>query len=294
MCGDALDLRHRVDRFGAWGWAPLSSKENTSHPNDEKRTDPQACKEATHILHFCLPRRTPPVMLTQRGVMTEQDAGVPPPETPSPIAPMGYLPVALIVLLVLALVDAPRLQDELRFFRPGSLIAADGSAPVLQDDANNPAVDAAFTAAASRLPAGATCVIALHAWHRDYFRAAYLLMPRRIWPAVSDPGMPITPVVLRAALAARHASCLFAPRAMPVPAGLTLAHGGAYTLYLSPSPPLAASIVPALVVPRSRSSVSAVPWQSSTQPQSSYSSIRPQSEVRGNLYLPPQTPPGTS
>ena len=91
----------------------------------------------------------------------------------------------------------------------------------------------AFSAAAKRLPLGATCVIARHAWHRDYFRAAYLLMPRRVWPAVDDPVAQITPSVLKAAVTALHADCLLARPGLAAPAGFRQVAGGAYALYVA-------------------------------------------------------------
>jgi hypothetical protein len=155
---------------------------------------------------------------------------------PASTAP-AFSRVAAAVLVVLLLVAAPRLRDELRFFAPGSLVSADGGAPVPQDDANNAAVDAAFRAAAVRLPPGVTCVIGLHAWHRDYFRAAYLLLPRRVVPAVDDPFSPVTGPALVAALHAHHASCLLIGATLTAPAGYSRLTIGAYSLYVSTAVP---------------------------------------------------------
>jgi hypothetical protein len=144
----------------------------------------------------------------------------------------AFAPIAVAVLLVLLLVAAPRLRDELRFFAPGSLVAADGSAPVPQDDADIAALDAAFRAAAARLPLGASCVIGLHAWHRDYFRAAYLLLPRRVVPAVEGPSSPITGSIVSAALHAHHASCLLLGANLTAPAGYRRLTSCAYSLFI--------------------------------------------------------------
>src|SRR5579885_3262780 len=151
-------------------------------------------------------------------------------------AASGYARVVPLMLVVLVLVVWPRLQGEWRFFQPGSLVSPDGSAPVLQDDAADPAADAAFRAAAAHLPANATCVIARNAWYRDYFRATYLLMPRRVWPAVDDPRTPITSAVLKDTVLARHASCLLIPPGSTAPAGFRQVTAGTYALYMPPHP----------------------------------------------------------
>lgn len=168
---------------------------------------------------------------------------VPPPQSAAAGAPRGapssFARAVLAILLIALLVDAPRLEREVRFFQPGSLIAPDGSAPVLQDDAAATAVDAAFAAAAADLPANATCVIARHAWHRDYFRAAYLLMPRRIWPAVESPSTPITAPVVLSSLRNHHAWCLISPRDVQAPAGYLRIASGVYDLYVPAKRPRA-------------------------------------------------------
>jgi hypothetical protein len=145
----------------------------------------------------------------------------------------AFARAAVLALIVLVIIAAPRLRDELRFFAPGSLVSGDGSAPVPQDDADNAAVDAAFRAAAAQLPSGATCVIGLHAWHRDYFRAAYLLLPRRVVPAVEDPFTPVTEPAVAAALHANHAACMLIGGNLRAPAGYHRATTGAYSLFLS-------------------------------------------------------------
>lgn len=142
--------------------------------------------------------------------------------------------IAFALLVVLVLVNAPALESELRFFNPAAINGADGSAPVLQDSRRSPADDRAFRAAAARLPAGAACVISVEAWNEDYFRAAYIMLPRRVWPYSSDlERRPATPDKLAAALTKHRASCLLlGPRNSPPPR-MTRVTTGAYSMYLA-------------------------------------------------------------
>jgi hypothetical protein len=136
------------------------------------------------------------------------------------------------VLALLLLVDLPRLRGEWRFFQPGILYDAVGGAPVPQDDALTPGVDAALRRAALLLPVDSVCVIAHSSWNRDYFRASYLLLPRRVWPAdaLLD-GSRLTPEILRAALQAHHAGCLLVPTGVAAPTGMRRLTTGGIALY---------------------------------------------------------------
>jgi hypothetical protein len=138
------------------------------------------------------------------------------------------------VLFALIVLDRSSLQDELRFFRVQSPYTAPGVAPVPQDDVETPALDAALRGMIPLLPRDASCVIAVDAWQRDYFRASYLLMPRRIWPAVDRPTtVPLGTAALGRALAQHRAGCLLAPAGTAAPSGLRLARGGVLALYLA-------------------------------------------------------------
>ncbi len=156
----------------------------------------------------------------------------PPPHKPATRAAGDAIVLAMLVLVLV--VGSTRFTGEWRFFRPTPLVSADGSAPVLQDDAADPAVDAAFRAAARAIPSDATCVIAQDSWNRDYFRASYLLMPRRVWP-VSDrlSGALPSPRVIADAMQNRRASCLLIRSGQQAPAGLQRVDTGAYLLYVS-------------------------------------------------------------
>ncbi len=139
--------------------------------------------------------------------------------------------LALVVLIVV--IGVPRLSVERPIFRSGSLIQANGSAPVPQDDANPPAVDRAFAAAATFLLRDAICVISQDSWNRDYFRASYVLMPRRVWPvAPLLAAWPPSARMLARAAHDRHATCLLVSADVPVPSGWHRATDGAYALYL--------------------------------------------------------------
>lgn len=110
-----------------------------------------------------------------------------------------------------------------------------GYAPVPQDDAQRPAFDAAIRAIAARLPHTATCVIAVDAWRREYFRASYLLMPRRVWPAGQSPRTaPYTTAQLLEAAEARQASCLLTLPGQPAPAAFRRLRSGMVALYMRP------------------------------------------------------------
>jgi hypothetical protein len=139
---------------------------------------------------------------------------------------------AIVVLAIMLLVDTSRLATELRFFRPSSIASADGSAPVLQDSNRNPRIDADFRAAASHLPTTASCVIAVDSWHEDYFRASYIMMPRRIWPyAERSQRVPSTPDIA-VAMARHHAMCALLAAGETPPRGLHQITNGTYSLYI--------------------------------------------------------------
>ncbi|MGH2388332.1 MAG: hypothetical protein ACRDIE_09015, partial [Chloroflexota bacterium] len=127
--------------------------------------------------------------------------------------------VLLLVLLgLIVLVGAPRISVEAPFFGPSALVSSAGLAPVPQDDPNAPPVDMALRRAASMLPASSVCVIARDSWNRDYFRASYILMPRRVWPAgLLLPEPTPTLGMLSAALSTRRADCLLVPPGSAIP-----------------------------------------------------------------------------
>lgn len=159
------------------------------------------------------------------------------PDTASPMANSTgggrYLLAVVAVLLVMAALGGSGLANEVRFFAPGSLVSVSGDVPVPQEDRRTPALDAALQRAALHLSRGATCVIAYDSWRREYFRASYLLMPRRVWPAVArQDETPISAQVLTAALAAHRTGCLIAPPGVTLPAGLRRITSGAVSLYL--------------------------------------------------------------
>jgi len=146
----------------------------------------------------------------------------------------SYLFLVLLFLAFLVWLDAPRLAGEWGFAHNTEIIARDGSAPVPQDDLLTPGLDASLRRAAALLPADAVCVIAQHAWSREYFRASYILMPRSVWPAVDRPGLPtLTASVLSQALFKRHAGCLLAAVGLPIPAGFRLLVAGDLNVYLA-------------------------------------------------------------
>ena len=150
----------------------------------------------------------------------------------SPSAGRAYSLLVVAVLGVLVVLGSARSAAELRFFGTRSPYTAPGMAPVPQDDTETPALDASLRAVAAMLPRDATCVIAVDAWRRDYFRASYILMPRRIWPAADLPSdVSLTPAALHQVMALRHASCLLAAPGTDVPPGLRQAYSGAIVLY---------------------------------------------------------------
>jgi hypothetical protein len=143
--------------------------------------------------------------------------------------------VAAATTALLLVLGLPALQAETRFFEPAAVIGANGSAPVPQDGDTSLANDKAFRLAASILPAGSTCIIAVDAWNGDYFRASYILMPRHVWPYVNAPesGTP-TATALSAALATHGATCLLVGRHTAVPTRARRLTTGAYSLYIVP------------------------------------------------------------
>jgi hypothetical protein len=148
--------------------------------------------------------------------------------------------LGLALLFCLLLLDWPELGVEWQFFLPGNLDSRLRVAPVLQADPLDPAIDRAFTQAAPLLAPTAICVIALDAWHRDYFRASYLLMPRQVWPYQQDlTDRSATSAALRRAMQQRHATCLLAAPGVPAPRGLVPVTRGVYDLYLSRGRPAA-------------------------------------------------------
>lgn len=157
-------------------------------------------------------------------------SGMPPPGYGESGQARWYL---LVLVLVVLIVGAPRISVEARFFGSGAVLHADGSAPVPQDDANPSRIDLAFRAARARLPSDATCVIARDSWNRDYFRASYLLMPRRVWPIATllTTAPPVLSTV-SASLRVRAARCLLAPAGTPIPTGWRHETSGAYSLYV--------------------------------------------------------------
>jgi hypothetical protein len=142
---------------------------------------------------------------------------------------------ALLVVACILILGAPELSTEWQFFVPGNLSAPTRVAPVLQADPLNPMIDSAFVHADRVLPPTAICIIALDAWHRDYFRASYLLMPRQVWPYQQQlTDTPAPTAALRAAMQRRRATCLLAGAGVRVPVNLVLASRGVYSLYVLP------------------------------------------------------------
>ena len=145
--------------------------------------------------------------------------------------------VTLAAVLALAVVITwSQVHGEFRFFVPGNLIDAQGGQPVPQDDALTPALDASLARAAALLPPTEVCVVATGAWNRTYFRASYLLMPRRIWPV--GPGFadgPLTVAQIAATMTEHRADCLLAAAGVPTPPAmrrLLAASGGGLALYV--------------------------------------------------------------
>lgn len=142
-------------------------------------------------------------------------------------------PLSVVLLGLIVLVGMSRLSVEAPFFGRSSLVNSAGWAPVPQDDRNAPEVDLALRRAASMLPVSSVCVIARDSWNRDYFRASYILMPRRVWPAAPLLSRPVpSPGTLAATLSSRHADCLLVPPAAAVPDGWLRVSGGAYAIYI--------------------------------------------------------------
>jgi hypothetical protein len=145
----------------------------------------------------------------------------------------SFARVAVAVLVLLAVIDSSSIEAELRFFSPSSITAANGSAPVPQDSIRSPDVDQAFRRAANALQSNAVCVIDKDAWNEDYFRASYVMMPRRIWPSMEDSRHRIlTAGGLADAMHAHDATCLLLSAHSPVPRGLMRRTSGYYSLYV--------------------------------------------------------------
>jgi hypothetical protein len=138
-----------------------------------------------------------------------------------------------VLLGLIIVVGMSRLSVEAPFFGRSSLVNSAGWAPVPQDDRNDPEVDLALRRAAHALPAGAVCVIGRDSWNRDYFRASYILMPRRVWPAAPLLSVPEPPIgTLTAALSSHHADCLLVSPGAAVPDGWRRVSDGAYATYI--------------------------------------------------------------
>lgn len=148
----------------------------------------------------------------------------------------GFLVTLAAVLALAVLLSWPQLRSEFRFFTPGSLVDVQGGQPVPQDDAITPALDASLARAAALLPRTAICAVATGAWNRTYFRASYLLMPRRMWPVGSGfADGPLSVAQIAATMAAHRADCLLAAAGVPVPPGLRqllAVGGGGLALYV--------------------------------------------------------------
>lgn len=129
-----------------------------------------------------------------------------------------FLVTLAVVLALAVLITWPQVRGEFRFFAPGNLVDAQGGQPVPQDDAVTPALDASLARAAALLPRAAICAVATGTWNRTYFRASYLLMPRRIWPV--GPGFadgPLSVAQIAATMAEHRADCLLAAAGEPTP-----------------------------------------------------------------------------
>lgn len=146
-------------------------------------------------------------------------------------SPTWALTLALLVIVVVA--GAARLAVEAPFFYRPSLFTSAGLAPVPQDDAHTPALDAALRAAASALPAASVCVITADSWNRDYFRASYLLMPRNVWPvAPLLSRFPPLVATITDAITKRGADCLLVQSGVRIPPGWRLLTAGVYASYV--------------------------------------------------------------
>ena len=138
------------------------------------------------------------------------------------------------MLVILVAADSEGLLRELRFFSPLALNASAISPPVPQYNPGVPAVNAAIQRAAAKLPESAICVIDRDAWTDDFERAAFLLLPRTLWPySMQSTGQPATSVELATAMLRRHARCLLASPSATIPGGLRRVTRGAYSLYVA-------------------------------------------------------------
>ena len=170
--------------------------------------------------------------------------------------------VTLAAVLALALlITWPQVRGELRFFAQGSLVDAQGGQPVPQDDTLTPALDASLARAVALLPRAAICAVATGAWNRTYFRASYLLMPRRVWPVgLGFADGPLSVEEIAATMAAHRADCLLAAAGVPPPPAmrrLLAARGGGLALYVGcrcgeGTAPSAAVGTPKLRIPSAR------------------------------------------
>jgi len=147
----------------------------------------------------------------------------------------GFLVTLAAVLALAVLISWPQVRDEVRFFATGSLVDARGGQPVPQDDAITSALDASLVRAAALLPRTAVCAVATGAWNRTYFRASYLLMPRRVWPV--GPGFadgPLSAAQIVTTMATHRANCLLAAAGVPTPVAMRrlAASGGGLALYV--------------------------------------------------------------
>jgi hypothetical protein len=143
--------------------------------------------------------------------------------------------VAFAIVALVMLLNLSALQSELRFFMPSPVMNVDGSAPVLQDSRRSPAADRAFRLAAASLPTNATCVISVDAWNEDYFRASYLMMPRRVWPySTTLEHTAARSRDLTVALRAHDTSCLLLGAGVEPPPHATRITSGSYSVFMVP------------------------------------------------------------
>lgn len=146
----------------------------------------------------------------------------------------SFARIALATLMLVVLVDVPKIRAELLFFWPSPISAASGSMPVPQYNPRSPRIDDAFRLAARALPASATCVIDRDAWNDDYVRASYIMMPRRIWPYTTlSTLVPPTSTNLSRALRIHNASCLLVGAQTAVPPRMLRRTSGVYSLYVA-------------------------------------------------------------
>jgi hypothetical protein len=144
-----------------------------------------------------------------------------------------FRPLPVVLLGLIIVVGMSRLSVEAPFFGRSALVNSAGWASVPQDDRNDPEVDLALRRAAHALPTGAVCVIGRDSWNRDYFRASYLLMPRRVWPVAPLLSVPEPSIgTLAAALSSHHADCLLISPGAAVPDGWLRVSDGTYATFI--------------------------------------------------------------